>query len=168
MLMSSVSGTAVAQERPDFFGQWILVSSATANAAIELTVEFSGSLTPNSGSRLQRFLTIHPPPQPREYLSVERRFRNQRKEIFDITVVSASVLSSFGTERNDLFAAFEDQTLIIQRPIRLDPAAEQILRREIWSLTPDSLLRLTTTDRPTSGETVTTEALYRRSQTELR
>jgi hypothetical protein len=112
--------------------------------------------------RLQRYVPANRSAQPREYLSVERRFRNQGIETFEITVVSASVLSPFGTERSDLFAAFDGQTLIIQKPARLDPTGEQILRKEIWSLTPEGLLRIITTDRSTSGEAVTTEAIYRK------
>ena len=134
IFVSLLNGAAIAQQRPNFSGQWVLASSSAARAATELTLELCVSdwFCGNGAYRLQRYLPANQPAQPREYLSVERRFRNQGMETFEITVVSASVLSPFGTDRSDLFAAFEGQTLIIQKPTRLDPAAEQILRKEIW------------------------------------
>ena len=64
--------------------------------------------------------------------------------------------------RTDAFLVFEGQTLIMQMPIRRNSTSQPILRREVWSLTPEGLLRITTTVRPTSGEPVTTETLYRK------
>lgn len=162
--LSSVS--LVAQQRPDFSGQWVLASSSSASAASELTLELCVAdwFCGNRAYRVQRYVPANKPAQLREYLSVERRFRNQSMETFEMTVLSASVLSPFGTDRSDLFAAFEGQTLIIQKPTRLNPADEQILRKEIWSLTPEGLLRIITTRRPTGGEPVRTEAIYRKPQ----
>ena len=164
IIVSLLNGAAIAQQRPNFSGQWVLGSSSTASAATELTLELCVAdwFCGNGAYRLPRSLSANQAAQPHEYLSVERRFRNQGMGTFEITVVSASVLSSFGTDRSDLFAAFEDQTLIIQKPTRFDPAGEQVLRKEIWSLTPEGLLRIITTDQPGSGEPVRTEAIYRK------
>jgi hypothetical protein len=157
ILVSLLNGTAVAQQRPNFSGQWVLARSSAARAATALTLELCVSdwICGNGAYRVQRYVPANRSAQPREYLSVERRFRNEGLETFEITVVSASVLSPFGTERSDLFAAFDGQTLII-------PTGEQILRKEIWSLTPEGVLRIITTDRSTSGETVNTDSIYRR------
>lgn len=146
ILVSLLSGTAVAQQRPDFSGQWILVSSPAANAATELTVEFWVS----DSSR------------PREYVSVERWFGNHSMETFSIVIDSPLVPAPVGS-RSGHYAAFEGRTLVIHRATHLLPAREWATERtEIWSLTPDGLLRITITDRPTSGEPLTTEALYRK------
>jgi hypothetical protein len=81
ILISLVSGAAVAQERPDFAGQWILVSASSANAATELTVEFSDSFFGSNAFRLPRYLSSKQSPQPQEYLSVERRLGNHEISI---------------------------------------------------------------------------------------
>ena len=76
-----------------------LIGCKSGNGAhLELCVSdwFCG----NGAYRLQRYLPANQPAQPREYLSVDCRFRNQGMETFEITVVSGSVLGPFGTDRS--------------------------------------------------------------------
>jgi hypothetical protein len=162
ILTSSISGAAVAQERPDFAGQWILVSASSANAATALTVEFSDSFGGSNAFRLPRYLSASQSTQQREYLSVERRLANH--QTFDTVILSASVLSPWGTERTDSFAAFDAQSLVIQRPTRPDLAGQRVFHKEIWSLTPAGLLRISATDRSAAEKPILTDTLYRRTQ----
>jgi hypothetical protein len=147
ILISLVSGVAVAEQRPDFSGQWILASSPSATAATEMTVEFWVS----DSSR------------PREFVSVERWFDDHSMETFSMVIVSPLVPAPVGGSRSGHYAAFEGQTLVIQRETHSLPTREWTTeRKEIWSLTPNGLLRIIATDRPANGEHVTTEAIYRR------
>jgi hypothetical protein len=100
IIVSLLNGATAAQQRPNFSGQWVLSSSSTANAATELTLElcFSEWFCGNGAYRLPRYLPASRPAQPREYLSVERRFRDQGMGTVETTVVSASALNRFGGE----------------------------------------------------------------------
>ena len=160
-LMLVLSSSVVAQGRPDFSGQWLLVSASAENAADGMTVEL-GMTDSFSTARRPLFRRLFASfEQPREYVSVER-FKNNYMSVSDITVVSSSVLTAFGTERGDLFAVFDGQTLVMQRPIRFASGENQSVRQEIWSLTLNGLLRITTTIRSSRGQSATTEAFYQR------
>jgi hypothetical protein len=166
ILAWSVAPAISAQDKPDFSGQWVLVSpiNGAANAQT-MTVRESFKRESVKGT---------PMDSPLITLAVERRSNNGvRSEVYTIGTVGGIVggtAASTGTgtashsPRTRFSTAWDGDTLVIDiryagRPVDAGAESEH---KEMWSLDPQGALLLITTDRSPGTEPTTTTLMYRR------
>lgn len=167
ILAWSVAPAISAQDKPDFSGQWVLVSpiNGAANAARTMTVRESFKRESVNGT---------PMDFPLITLAVERRSDSGvHSEVYTVGTVGGIVggtAASTGTgtasqsPRTRFSTAWDGDTLVIDiryagRPV--DSGAESE-HKEIWSLAPQGVLLILTTDRNPGTEPTTTTLTYRR------
>jgi hypothetical protein len=166
ILACSVAPAISAQDKPDFSGQWVLVSpiNGAANAQT-MTVRESFKRESVNGT---------PMDSPLITLAVERRSDSGvHSEVYTVGTVGGIVggaVGNPGTERRGQSAqtrfstAWDGDTLVIDirysgRPVDAGAESEH---KEMWSLDPQGALLLITTDRSPGTEPTTTTLMYRR------
>jgi hypothetical protein len=147
VLASIISGVSAAQDKPDFSGRWVLVSSADvgADAAPELAVS-------------QAIGT------PGAILDVERRSKDGvHSERYKIGVrVFAERRDGANTR---LSVRWEGDALVIERDSYSGQTADarpDTSHHELWSIDPNGMLVMTVADRSVGAKPRTTKVVYRR------
>ena len=163
-------GQAVAaQDKPDFSGNWILVSpsDSSSNAAQAMTVRESFKRESVRGTPID---------PPLITLSVERRFNGAvHSEVHTIGTIGGivgEVAGNAGTgfggpsEQTRFSTTWDGDRLVIEirysgRPVDAGAYSEH---KEVWSLDIQGALMLTVTDRALGTESTTTNLIYRRQR----
>jgi hypothetical protein len=147
VLISAIAGAASAQNKPDFSGQWILVSprDLPATAALELAISqhVEGSVTT---IRVERSSGDAHPSRYR----VGLRVHTERRD---------------GSE-NRLLVSWNENSLVIQRGHykRRGDSEPYTQRSEVWSLDKEGRLVISATEWAAGREAETINLTYRRRQ----
>src|SRR3954469_8774279 len=167
ILAWSVAPAFSAQDKPDFSGDWILVSpiNAASDAAQTMTVRES------LGRESVKGTPIDP---PLITLAVERRFNSGvHSELYTVGTqggIVGGVVGNTGTglsgqsQQTRFSTTWDGDRLVIDirysgRPVDVGAESEH---KEVWSLAPQGALFLTVTDRNPGTEPTTTNLTYRR------
>jgi len=161
-----VAPATSAQDKPDFSGDWILVSPTDAtNAAQTLTVRQSFTRESVKGTPIDPPLITH---------AVERRLDSGlHSDVYTIGTVGGIVSGLVGnsatglssqTQETRFTTTWDGDTLVIDtrysgRPADVGAESEH---KEVWSLDPRGALLLTVTDQSPGTQPVTTNLIYRR------
>lgn len=160
LLVLLVARATSAQGKPDFSGDWILVSpiDAPSNAAQTMTVHESFKRESVLGTPLE---------SPAITLAVERRSNSgAHSDLYTVGTVGGTVGGSVGLPavRTDFSISWDGDRLVIQtrysgRPVDAGGDSE---RKEVWSLDAQGSLLLTVTERSPGTEPTTATLIYRR------
>jgi hypothetical protein len=147
VLASIIGRASAAQDKPDFSGQWVLVSSADvgADAARELAIS-------------QTIGT------PGAILVVERRSKDGVHSERYRTGVRVFVERRDGSNTR-LSVRWDGDTLVIERDSYSGQTADSppdTAHQELWSIDPNGMLVMTVADRSVGAEPRTTKLVYRR------
>ena len=167
ILTWSVAPAISAQDKPDFSGDWILVSpiNAGSNVAQAMIVRESFKRESVKGTPID---------PPLITLAVERRLNSGvHSELYTIGTeggIVGGVVGNTGTgfsgqsQQTRFSTAWDGDTVVIDirysgRPVDVGAESEH---KEVWSLDSQGALVLTVTDRNPGTEPTTTNLTYRR------
>jgi len=154
-----LAGHAVsAQDKPDFSGDWVLVSPMNADVAQAITVRESFIRESVQGTPLN---------SPVIRLSVERSFDGNaitRSESFTVGMIGSILGGTLSGQRQQtrVSTTWSGNTLVIDSTTSAVDGSSYSEHQEEWSLDAEGNLLLTTTD-PASGtdEPMTRRCVYR-------
>ena len=167
ILTWAVAPAISAQDKPDFSGDWILVSpvNGASNAPRTTTVRQSFKRESVKGTPID---------PPLITLAVERRLNSGvHSELYTIGIeggIVGGVVANSGTglsgqsQQTRFSTTWDGDKLVIDirysgRPVDLGAESEH---KEVWSLDPLGALLLAITDRNPGTEPTTTNLIYRR------
>lgn len=157
-------GTTAAQEKPDFTGQWVLVTlpEAAGDAAAELSVR----------QWFEHATSAPGVPFEIPHVTIERQFKSgARSETYRFgtggTVGGITAGASVPGWRTLYTVKWDGNRLVIETgryfgsPHEKGPYSEH---GEVWALDPRGRLVMTITDRDSTTESRTTELTYRKAK----
>ena len=162
LLVSLIAGTTAAQEKPDFTGEWILVTprDGATDAAAELSVR----------QWLEHKTSVRGVPIDIPHVAIERQFQTgARSESYQIGIVggvtSGSAGANFPGVRIQYRVKWDGDRLVIETGRYAGPTRESgpySEHDEVWSLEAQGTLVMTVTDRASGTESRTTQLTYRK------
>jgi hypothetical protein len=162
LLVSVIAGTAVAQEKPDFTAEWILVAprDGAMDAAPELSVR----------QWLEHETSVRGVPIDIPHVAIERLFQTgARSESYQIGIVGGVTGGSAGANfpgvRTQYRVKWDGDRLVIETGRYSGPTRESgpySEHDEVWSLEAQGTLVMTVTDRGSGTEPRTTQLTYRK------
>jgi|SRR5262245_45655182 len=156
LLVLLVARATSAQGKPDFSGDWILVSPIDAPSSAAQTMTVHESFERES-------VRSTPLNSPAITLAVERRSSSGvHSDLYTVGTVGGTVGGGVG--KTDFSTTWDGDRLVIQirysgRPVDAGADSE---RKEVWSLDAQGSLLLTATDRGPGAQPTTTTLIYRR------
>jgi hypothetical protein len=168
ILSMFVAATVAAQDKPDFSGRWILVTSADAGPAVarSLTVRQRAVRTNVYGDPIPPFF---------KELTVERQFGNDvRTETYQIGIVGGMVggmspangiTSGLDVPQTRFSVRWEDNRLVIDIGNYSGPAREAgpFTEHEVWQIDAAGMLILSMAERGSGIPSTTKTLMYRKN-----
>ena len=162
LLISLTAGTTAAQEKPDFTGQWVLVTppDGGTDAARALSVS----------QWFEHTTSVRGVPIDLPHVAMERQFQTGvRSESYQIGIAGGMTGVSAGVNvpsvRTHYAVKWDDDRLVIETGRYSGPTQESgrySEHDEVWSLDSQGRLVMTVTDRGSGTEPRTTQLTYRK------